>query len=180
MTIEQAFKDYEKISQNLYRKVQEYAKCFKTLEQQSIKENYLKDKVTEEEKREIEEKIANLEIDIQNTFVALLNQTNVLIRLLQVGSVFDFNIINKLNKEHIEAIFYYDNTIKQFELLKNHYSDYDFDKVIDFSKMENQKIKLNIEIRKFNQKFLAGLDFQLLSIYDCEKEIFQIRKNTKI
>lgn len=172
----QAFEKYNKLTSKLYNLTLEYSLCFKYLDQQTLKEVLLSEKVSEEEKAEIESKIAKLEISIENVFIELLNCTNLILTLLERGGIFTFNMINKINREHVEAIHHYENVISEFKLLEKHYTDYNFANVVDFSKMEKQKVLLNNSISKFNLKFLSASDIKLFSVYDCEKSVFQIRK----
>lgn len=174
--IVQAFEKYNRLTSKLYDLALNYSLCFRHLDQQTLKEIVLSEKISEEEKVEIEDKIAKLEIDIENVFIELLNCTNLILTLLERGGIFNFNMINKINREHIEAMHHYENIISEFRLLEKHYTDYNFTNVIDFSKMEKQKVLLNNSIGKFNSKFLSASNIKLFSVYDCEEKVFQIRK----
>lgn len=179
MTIEAAFKKFEILAIDLFNAVSEYAKCFSNLDYQEIAEKYLKEKISEKEKIILEEKIAKLEIRIEKLYEDLLNHTNKLIKILDTENIIDFSLINTINFAHLNTFVAYEDTIKIFNLLKDHYKEYDFDAVVDFSKMEIQKKKLNNQIVKFNQKFLKNATLKLLSVYECEKEIRQITLEQK-
>lgn len=176
MTLVQAFEKYKKLAKELQDKVFEYAECFQKLDNQFIAERVLNEKVEGKEKEDIEKVIIRLETDIQTLFDGFSKHVEVITRLLKKEWFLDLKVINTLNREHIGTIFHYDTVITQFKVLKKYHKEYDFDSVIDFSKMENQKRCLNIAIKNFNRNFLSNVDIQLLDVYECEEEVFQIKE----
>lgn len=172
MTLAESFQKYEFLMHSLKVKVYEYLKTFNKLDSLEIKESVLQEKISAEELDQIEKKISNLETDIENLYIELLNHTNLMIKLLQKEDIYDFNLINNLNREHISAMTDYISVIAAFKKLEKDYTDYDFS-IVDFSKMEKQKIKLNNAIAAFNKKFLQNLGIELKSVYDCEREARQ-------
>lgn len=170
MTLLEAFKKYEDIAYQLRKKSFEYLSLFEEID---TKEIILQERYSQKELEEVSEKISKLEKDINTLFLKFLNHTNVIITLLSEENLYNFNIVNKINHEHISTMMEYEATFSIFNRLKKEYKDYSFNDIIDFSKMETQKITLNNQIQKFNEKFLNNLNVKLLSVYECEKEAKQ-------
>lgn len=168
--LEKAFYQYEDIATQLRKKTFEYLDLFEEID---TKEIILQEEYSPEELEKINKQIDSLEEDINSLYTKFLNHTNIILTLLRKENIYNFNIINRVNHEHISTMMEYNTVVSVFNRLKKTYKDYDFDKVIDFSKMEKQKQKLNIQIKKFNEKFLKDLNIRLLSVYDCEAEARQ-------
>lgn len=168
--LEKAFYQYEDIATQLRKKTFEYLDLFEEID---TKEIILQEEYSPEELEKINNQIDSLEEDINSLYTKFLNHTNIILTLLRKENIYNFNIINRVNHEHISTMMEYNTVVSVFNRLKKTYKDYDFDKVIDFSEMEKQKQKLNIQIKKFNEKFLKDLNIRLLSVYDCEAEARQ-------
>lgn len=179
MELLEAFEKYEGLFSRLNTLINSWAINWRILDSQILVESYLKENIPENDKKELETKIANLEIDIENCEKDIVNLINIIQRLLQQSFVYDFNIINSINRYHINAMQQYANIINVFKKTKDEYIGRDIN--IDFTKLENSKLQLNQKIKEFNYNFIRGNKVRLLTVNEAQtladKETLDFLKN---
>lgn len=166
--VKKAFKEYSKLLEKLSNLLFEYDKCFRVMDNQALRENVLHEKVSDEEKEEIENKIVKLETEIQELVEKLISLENIMATLLEQDQALDEKVVNIINRDHVSAMSEYNHVMARYNRICKDYKDYDFS-CIDFFKLENGRKKLNVAIKKYNQKFLSKEDYSLLSVYEATK-----------
>lgn len=178
MTLVSAFERYEYLFLHLATLVNNWASSWRTLDIQAFRENYLKETVSKEEKEKLENQIAKLEIDIDNCEKDILNLIHIIENLLSQSFVYDFNIINSVNRYHINAMQQYSYIINLYEKTRDEYIGKDVN--VDFTKLENSKRKLNKKIIEFNAAFVGDNKVGLLTVKEAQtladKETMDILK----
>ena len=138
---------------------------------QEFQEQVLQEKIPSIEKEVIDNKIMQLEKDIHSLYIRFLNHVHIVEVAINRELIVDFNLINRLNIEHIEVMKEYNYIQLQFDFLQKMHPDYDFESVIDFSEMERQKFKLNKVIEDFNLRFSTVTKIQpLYTVQDCKMQ----------
>lgn len=163
-----AFAKYKKLFEKLCSLYFQYKNCFNTMGQQIIRESILNEKISDEEKKEIENKIADLEIKIKSVKSEIENQIQIINSILEKEEPVIERACEKINRNHIDVMMQYNMCIVILKGLEKEYTDWDFSKV-DFSKIDKAKMKLNIGIKKYNETKLKKVEYKLLDTFEAQK-----------
>lgn len=163
-----AFAKYKKLFEKLGSLYFQYRDYLNTLGQQIIRESILNEKVSDDEKEEIKNKIADLEIKIKSVKNEIENQIQIINSILEKEEPVIERACEKINRNHIDVMMQYNMCIAILKGLEKEYKDLDFSKV-DFSQIDKAKMKLNIGIKKYNEIKLKKVEYKLLDTFEAQK-----------
>lgn len=164
-----SFKIYHDLMYKLSNLYFDYHIAFNQLEQQIFKESVLNEKVSDEEKREIENEISDLENNISKVQSSISSHLKIMETLLKKENVaLQETEANRINRMHISTIEDYNVCIQQLKSLEKEYKDWDFSKV-SFSQIDAEKMKLNIAIKKYNDNNLKLMDYKLYDVFEAQR-----------
>lgn len=170
MQILDAFKKYEELMDKLYDLTFKYHNAFGKLEQQIVKESILEEKVSDEEKEEIETKITELETKISEVQKDLINHVKMMETLLKRDdNALQEKAVDRINRIHISTMVEYNGCITFLKDLKNNYGDWNFSKVEIGNTIGKECRKLNEVIGLYNEKNLNDVDYKVLNVIEAKK-----------
>lgn len=165
----ESFKIYHDLMYELSNLYFDYSVTFNQLEQQVFKESVLNEKVSDEEKEEIENKISYLENNISKVQSLISSHLKIMETLLKKeNSALQETEAEKINRMHISIMEDYNICIQLLKSLERKYREWDFSKV-SFSQIDVEKMKLNIAIKKYNDNNLKLMDYKLYDIFEAQK-----------
>lgn len=164
-----SFKTYHDLMYKLSNLYFDYSVTFNQLEQQAFKESVLNEKVSDEEKEEIENKISYLENNISKVQSLISSHLKIMETLLKKeNNALQETEAEKINRMHISIMEDYNICIQLLKSLEKEYKEWDFSKV-SFSQIDAEKMKLNIAIKKYNVNNLKLMDYKLYDIFEAQK-----------
>lgn len=165
----ESFKTYHDLMYKLSNLYFDYCGTFNQLEQQIFKESVLNEKVSDEEKGEIENKISDLENNISKVQSSISSHLKIMETLLKKENcALRETEAKKVNRMHISTMGDYNTCIQRLKSLEKEYEEWDFSKV-SFSQIDAGKMKLNIAIKKYNDNNLKLMDYKLYDILEAQK-----------
>lgn len=165
----ESFKIYHDLMYKLSNLYFDYSVTFNQLEQQVFKESVLNEKVSDEEKEEIENKISYLENNISKVQSLISSHLKIMETLLKKeNSALQETEAEKINRMHISIMEDYNICIQLLKSLERNYKEWDFSKV-NFSQIDAEKMKLNIAIKRYNDSNLKSVDYKLYDIFEAQK-----------
>lgn len=165
----ESFKIYQDLMYKLSNLYFDYSVTFNQLEQQVFKESVLNEKVSDEEKEEIENKISYLENNISKVQSLISSHLKIMETLLKKeNSALQEMEAEKINRMHISIMEDYNICIQLLKSLERKYKEWDFSKV-NFSQIDTEKMKLNIAIKRYNDNNLKLMNYKLYDIFEAQK-----------
>lgn len=165
----ESFKIYHDLMYKLSNLYFDYSVTFNQLEQQIFKESVLNEKVSGEEKEEIENKISYLENNISKVQSLISSHLKIMETLLKKeNSALQETEAEKINRMHISIMEDYNICIQLLKSLERKYKEWDFSKV-NFSQIDTEKMKLNIAIKRYNDNNLKLMNYKLYDIFEAQK-----------
>lgn len=176
MTIQEAFQKYDALFLHLSTLVASWASLWRELDIQAFKENYLKEKVSDNEKEDLEERILEIEGKIEGCKKEIINLINIIKTVLQKEFVYDLKIINFVNRKHVDAMQQYNYVIDLYNRTRDEYIGNNIN--IDFVDLEKSKRELNKQILEFNIQFVGENNIGLLTSNEAatiaDKEVVEL------
>lgn len=164
-----SFKTYHDLMYKLSNLYFDYYRAFNQLEQQVFKESVLNEKVSDEEKEDIENKISDLENNISKILSSISSHLKIMEILLKKENVaLQETEANQVNRMHISTMRDYNICIQRLKSLEKEYKEWDFSKV-NFSQTDTEKMKLNIAIKKYNDNNLKLMDYKLYDVFEAQR-----------
>ena len=164
-----SFKTYHDLMYKLSNLYFDYYRAFNQLEQQVFKESVLNEKVSAEEKEEIENKISDLENNISKILSSISSHLKIMEILLKKENVaLQETEANQVNRMHISTMGDYNICIQRLKSLEKEYKEWDFSKV-NFSQTDTEKMKLNIAIKKYNDNNLKLMNYKLYDVFEAQR-----------
>ena len=165
----ESFKIYHSLMYKLSNLYFDYYRAFNQLEQQIFEESVLNEKISDEEKEEVENKISDLEDNISKVLVSISSHLKIMEALLKKeNNALQEKEAKKINRMHISTMGDYNSCIQRLKSLEKEYEKWDFSKV-DFSQTDAEKMKLNIAIKKYNDNNLKMMDYKLYDVFEAQK-----------
>lgn len=164
-----SFKIYHDLMYKLSNLYFDYSVTFNQLEQQIFKESVLNEKVSDEEKEEIENKISYLESNISKVQSLISSHLKIMETLLKKeNGALQETEAEKINRMHISIMEDYNICIQLLKSLERKYKEWYFSKV-NFSQIDTEKMKLNIAIKRYNDNNLKLMNYKLYDIFEAQK-----------
>lgn len=165
----ESFKTYHDLMYKLSNLYFDYSVTFNQLEQQVFKESVLNEKVSDEEKEEIENRISYLENNISKVQSLVSSHLKIMETLLKKeNSALQETEAEKINRMHVSIMEDYNICIQLLKSLERKYKEWDFSKV-NFSQIDTEKMKLNIAIKRYNDNNLKLMNYKLYDIFEAQK-----------
>lgn len=179
-SIQEAFKTYRNIMQELQGLYFRYASALRVAATKRMAEQVLNEAISDAEKAKIERDILNLKNAIEDLTNELSEHLQFICECLEREDVAMTRFeIDEVNSNHVEAMEYYNNCVCTLEKLENKYPKYDFSKIDFFSATERQKLLLDIAIKNYNSNNLRLMDYKLLTIREAHNAAFDNENNLK-
>lgn len=161
MTIQEAFQKYDELFLHLSTLVGNWASAWRELGTQAFKEGYLKEKVSDSEKEDLERRILEIEEKIEACKIEIINLINTIKTILQKDFVYDLTVINFVNCKHVDAMQQYNYVVDLYNKTKEDYIGKNIN--INFVDLEKSKKELNNQIIEFNVQFVGENNVGLLT-----------------